>query len=408
MSLLIGALTIGLILSLLALGMFISFKIYNFADITAEGSITLGASITAALIVSGMNPVSATLIAMAGGFVAGTLTGIIHTKFNINGLLAGILMMTALYSVNLHIMGKSNLPLMSQQTLISLAGDISFIPDNDTAVLVVILAFVAIIGIALYLFFRTNLGTAMRATGNNPQMIRALGVNTGLMITLGLGMANALIALSGAILAQYQGFADVQMGIGMMVWGLASVIIGEAIIGGGSVGMLIIGSIMGSEITAAVISDKLGQVRRDPFAMLPFIGYHVCDYLQHWFDIGTKTTQDKLPKIYYVNWFRKDADGRWLWPGFGENSRVLKWIVERVAGTGKAVKTPIGMMPTADAIDVEGLDVSAHDMEELLKVSNEEWLKEVESIRKHYAGYGAKLPKELAHQLEALEARLKA
>lgn len=257
MSLLIGALTIGLILSLLALGMFISFKIYNFADITAEGSITLGASIAAALIVSGMNPVSATLIAMAGGFVAGTLTGIIHTKFNINGLLAGILMMTALYSVNLHIMGKSNLPLMSQQTLISLAGDISFIPDNDTAVLVVMLAFVALIGIALYLFFRTNLGTAMRATGNNPQMIRALGVNTGLMITLGLGMANALIALSGAILAQYQGFADVQMGIGMMVWGLASVIIGEAIIGGGSVGMLIIGSIMGSVIFRLLVAVAL-------------------------------------------------------------------------------------------------------------------------------------------------------
>lgn len=257
MSLLIGALTIGLILSLLALGMFISFKIYNFADITAEGSITLGASIAAALIVSGMDPISATLIAMAGGFVAGTLTGIIHTKFNINGLLAGILMMTALYSVNLHIMGKSNLPLMSQKTLISIAGDISFIPDNDTAVLVVILAFVALIGIALYLFFRTNLGTAMRATGNNPQMIRALGVNTGLMITLGLGMANALIALSGAILAQYQGFADVQMGIGMMVWGLASVIIGEAIIGGGSVGMLIIGSIMGSVIFRLLVAVAL-------------------------------------------------------------------------------------------------------------------------------------------------------
>ncbi|MCK9627061.1 MAG: ABC transporter permease [Bacteroidales bacterium] len=257
MSLLIGALTIGLILSLLALGMFISFKIYNFADITAEGSITLGASIAAALIVSGMNPLSATLIAMAGGFVAGTLTGIIHTKFNINGLLAGILMMTALYSVNLHIMGKSNLPLMSQQTLISLAGDIGFIPDNDTAVLLVILAFVALTGVALHLFFRTNLGTAMRATGNNPQMIRALGVNTGLMITLGLGMANALIALSGAILAQYQGFADVQMGIGMMVWGLASVIIGEAIIGGGSVGMLIIGSIMGSVIFRLLVAVAL-------------------------------------------------------------------------------------------------------------------------------------------------------
>lgn len=171
---------------------------------------------------------------------------------------------------------------------------------------------------------------------------------------------------------------------------------------------IFLGSIMGSEITAAVISDKVGQVRRDPFAMLPFIGYHVCDYLQHWFDIGEKSTADKLPKIYYVNWFRKDDDGRWLWPGFGENSRVLKWIVERVAGKATAIETPIGMMPDTDSIDVEGLDVSAHDMEELLKVNKDEWLNEVESIRKHYTSYGDKLPKELANQLNALEARLKA
>jgi phosphoenolpyruvate carboxykinase (GTP) len=171
---------------------------------------------------------------------------------------------------------------------------------------------------------------------------------------------------------------------------------------------IFLGSIMGSEVTAAIISDKVGQVRRDPFAMLPFIGYHVCDYLQHWFDIGEKSTADKLPKIYYVNWFRKDDDGKWLWPGFGENSRVLKWVVERVSGTGKAVATPIGMMPTADAIDVNGLDVSAHDMEELLKVNKAEWLDEVVSIRAHYDGYGDKLPKELSHQLDALEARLKA
>src|SRR5690554_1358864 len=111
------------------------------------------------------------------------------------------------------------------------------------------------------------------------------------------------------------------------------------------------GSIMGSEITAATISDNIGQVRRDPFAMLPFCGYHVCDYLQHWLDIGKKTDPDKLPKIFYVNWFRKDEEGRWLWPGFGDNSRVLKWIVERTNGTGKAVKTEIGYLPTPDAID---------------------------------------------------------
>jgi len=169
-----------------------------------------------------------------------------------------------------------------------------------------------------------------------------------------------------------------------------------------------LGSIMGSEITAAAISDKIGQVRRDPFAMLPFIGYNVSDYLQHWLDVGAKSTEDKLPKIFYVNWFRKDKAGKWLWPGYGENSRVLKWICERVSGEGKAVKTPIGYMPTADAIDVNGLDVSDSDMQELLKVNKDEWLNEVESIKGHYANYGAKLPAELQNQLAALEARLKA
>ena len=169
-----------------------------------------------------------------------------------------------------------------------------------------------------------------------------------------------------------------------------------------------LGSIMGSEITAAVISNKIGQVRRDPFAMLPFFGYNVCDYLAHWFKIGEKSTEDKLPKIFYVNWFRKDQDGKWLWPGFGENSRVLKWVFERTSGKGKAVATPIGFMPTADAIDVEGLDVSAKDMEELLKVNKEEWLAEVESIKAHYENFGEKLPQELRDQLVALEARLNA
>ena len=168
------------------------------------------------------------------------------------------------------------------------------------------------------------------------------------------------------------------------------------------------GSIMGSEITAAAISDKIGQVRRDPFAMLPFIGYNVCDYLQHWLDVGEKSTEDKLPKIFYVNWFRKAENGKWLWPGFGENSRVLKWVVERVSGKADAVETPIGYMPTFDAIDTEGLDVSEEDMKELLKVNKEEWLKEVASVKEHYAKYGEKLPKELLAQLDALEKRLQA
>lgn len=166
------------------------------------------------------------------------------------------------------------------------------------------------------------------------------------------------------------------------------------------------GSIMGSEITAAAISANIGQVRRDPFAMLPFCGYNVCDYLQHWLNIGTKVDADKLPKIFYVNWFRKDQDGKWLWPGFGDNSRVLKWIVERTSGEGKAVETPIGYMPTADAIDTAGLDVSEKDMAELLKVNKDEWLKEVVSIKDHYAKYGEGVPAELTAQLDALEKRL--
>lgn len=170
-----------------------------------------------------------------------------------------------------------------------------------------------------------------------------------------------------------------------------------------------LGSIMGSEITAAAISKNIGQVRRDPFAMLPFFGYNVCHYLQHWLNIGEKSTEDKLPKIFYVNWFRKDQDGKWLWPGFGENSRVLKWIFERTSGDGKAVTTPIGYMPTEDALDLAGLkNVSDSDMKELLKVDIEEWKKEVSSIREHYAKFGDKLPNELAVQLDELEKRLNA
>ena len=171
---------------------------------------------------------------------------------------------------------------------------------------------------------------------------------------------------------------------------------------------IFLGSIMGSEITAAAISANIGQVRRDPFAMLPFCGYHIGDYLEHWLDIGRQTDADKLPKIFYVNWFRKDASGKWLWPGFGENSRVLKWVFERVAGEADAVKTAIGYMPTADAIDTAGLDVHESDMAELLKVNKDEWMREVESIQDAYKIYGEKLPQALAVQLTELKARLEA
>ena len=170
-----------------------------------------------------------------------------------------------------------------------------------------------------------------------------------------------------------------------------------------------LGSIVGSEITAAALDLKVGTVRRDPFAMLPFCGYHMGEYFQHWINVGKAAKdQSKLPKIFYVNWFRKTDEGKWLWPGFGENSRVLKWVFEACEGTAKTMATPIGIMPTADAIDrPEG--VTAEDMKELLAVDIDGWINEVEDIRaNHYPKFGDKLPKELAIFLDQLEANLKA
>lgn len=167
------------------------------------------------------------------------------------------------------------------------------------------------------------------------------------------------------------------------------------------------GSIVGSEITAAALDLEVGTVRRDPFAMLPFCGYHMGDYFAHWLAVGKKSTEDKLPKVFFVNWFRKTAEGKWLWPGFGDNSRVLKWIFERCDNEGKAIETPIGFMPTADAIDRTGINVSEADMKELLSVDKEGWQKEFDSIKEHYARFGDKLPKALNDQLDLLEGRLK-
>jgi phosphoenolpyruvate carboxykinase (GTP) len=142
-------------------------------------------------------------------------------------------------------------------------------------------------------------------------------------------------------------------------------------------------------------------------AMLPFCGYNMGDYFAHWLEMGKNTEASKLPKIFYVNWFRKDADGGWLWPGFGENSRVLKWIVERVSGKGETVETPIGYLPASGAIDTSGLNVTDDQMGELLNVDVEEWLNEIESIREHYARFEETLPEALSDELAALEARLR-
>ena len=271
MSLLIGAMTIGAILSLLALGVFVSFRVFDFPDITADGSITLGAAVAATLLVAHVHPALATGIACVAGAVAGATTGVIHTRFGINRLLSGILVMTALYSVNLHVMGRSNVPLLAERTLATMAesaGTSLFgtdrlqvigweISTRDVSVLILALVAAAVAGAILFVFFRTHLGTAMQAAGDNAQMIRALGVNVNAMIILGLALSNGMVALAGALLAQYQGFADVQMGIGMVVWGLASVIIGEALVGTRQLGFIITGAVMGSVLFRLLVAIAL-------------------------------------------------------------------------------------------------------------------------------------------------------
>jgi phosphoenolpyruvate carboxykinase (GTP) len=166
-----------------------------------------------------------------------------------------------------------------------------------------------------------------------------------------------------------------------------------------------LGSIMASETTAAA-TGAVGNLRRDPFAMLPFCGYNMADYFGHWLTFADRFDEEKLPKIFYVNWFRKGDDGRWLWPGYGENSRVLEWVFERVSGRGEATETPIGFVPTHSAINVEGLNVTPADIEELLTVHDDEWRDEVPRIEEHFAQFGDRLPARLDAQLKDLEARL--
>jgi phosphoenolpyruvate carboxykinase (GTP) len=150
----------------------------------------------------------------------------------------------------------------------------------------------------------------------------------------------------------------------------------------------------------------VGKLRRDPFAMLPFCGYNMADYFAHWLKIGAKADPAKLPRLFYVNWFRKAADGAFLWPGYGENSRVLEWVFERCAGRGDATQTPIGYLPAPDAIPREGLDVSPQAMAELLRVDSDDWRNELQSIAAHYENLGNRVPSELFDELARLEKRL--
>lgn len=239
----------GVIYAVMALGVYLSFRVLDFPDLTVDGSFVTGASVAALSISNGMSTILATLLALLAGFIAGGLTGILNTKGKINPLLSGILMMTGLYSINLRIMGQSNIPLLNEQTLFTKLVDgwsklgidqgISNLLNSiglervprTWGILIVMLILTFVIKLVLDYFLKTELGLALRATGDNENMIRSFSANTDHLKILGLGISNALVAVSGALYAQYAGFADLNMGIGMIVIGLASVIIGESVIG---------------------------------------------------------------------------------------------------------------------------------------------------------------------------------
>ncbi|GAA3682520.1 ABC transporter permease [Arthrobacter ginkgonis] len=251
----ITAVELGLIYAIMALGVYLTFRILDFPDLTVDGSFTTGAAVAAVGIINGMPPIAATVLAFFAGAAAGIVTGLLHTKGKINGLLAGILTMIALYSINLRIMGKANLPLLREDTLITPLKDAGLLGTwlSVATFLLVALA----IKFALDWFLHTDTGLAMQATGDNEEMIRSLGVSTDNQKILGLALSNGLVAVCGGLIAQYQGFADIGMGIGIIVAGLASVIIGQAIFGHRVIMVATLAVVLGSVLYRVVIQLAL-------------------------------------------------------------------------------------------------------------------------------------------------------
>lgn len=250
-----GTVEQGLMYSIMVLGVYLTFRILNYADLSIDGSFTLGAAISASLIYSSHDPWLATGIAFFAGCLAGVFTGILHTKFKITPLLSGILTMTALYSVNLRVMGKPNIPLLRTRTIFT---DFTKLPYmQEYGVLILSFITVVIIGFIIYLFLQTELGLALRATGDNELMIKSQGVNTDLMKILGLALSNGMVAFAGSYVAQNQQFADAGMGIGMIIAGLASVIIGEVVIGTTTVARTIVAVMVGGVIYRLIIAVVL-------------------------------------------------------------------------------------------------------------------------------------------------------
>ncbi|MCJ8010920.1 ABC transporter permease [Paenibacillus sp. KQZ6P-2] len=247
LSSILGAIELGMLYALMALGVYITFRILDFPDLTVDGSFTTGGGIAAVMISHGYNPWLASVVALAGGLTAGACTGLLHTKGKINGLLSGILMMIALYSINMRIMlGKPNIALIGVDTVFTSVNPWILIP-----------VIVIIVLLLMNWFLHTDLGLALRATGDNDRMIRSFGSNTDTTKIIGVSLSNGLVALAGALIAQISGFGDLNMGIGMIVIGLASVIIGEAIFGARNVIHATIAVVLGSIVYRIVIALAL-------------------------------------------------------------------------------------------------------------------------------------------------------
>lgn len=257
MELWVGALNLGFLYAFMTMGVFITSRIFDFPDVTVDGSFATGGAIAAVLIASGYDPATALAAAFVFGAIAGCATAVIHTRLNINGLLAGILVMTALYSINLHIMGRSNIPLLHQTTFFTGLEKINPGLPNEVWYCMSLFVILSIFWVIASLFFKTDMGIAMRATGNNAVMSSASGVNVNLMKIFGVALANGFVGVSGGLVAQYQGFADIGMGIGTIVIGMASVIIGESVIRFRSMYAKIGGVIVGSLLFRLMIAGAL-------------------------------------------------------------------------------------------------------------------------------------------------------
>lgn len=253
---LLGALEQGLVYGIMVLGVYLTFRILDFPDLTVDGSLPLGAAVSAVCITNGMNPFASLLVAMGAGFLAGAVTGILNTKLKILHLLASILTMTALYSVNIRIMSGPNVSLLGVDTVIDPIINAGLAGYYASPVLFSLV--VAVVVAALIWFLYTEIGQTMLATGDNLQMITSQGVDTHKVIIFGVGLSNALVALSGALIAQNQGAADVNMGVGTIVAGLASVIVGETVFGCSSVPRAVVAAILGSIIYRIAIALALG------------------------------------------------------------------------------------------------------------------------------------------------------